>query len=201
VLSLTAAPAAWFAEPRLIDSIHGLRHGMRTAVYVALLAERAQLDEQLSVALVIGAAVHDCRRLHDKDDSGHGARAAAWLDTHTALVANHFGVSGEVVGQLWLAATAVRLHDVPYAGFGPSDEIEYQQACQASDLLKAADALDRYRLPKLKWWPDARHLRVTLSGHLQRFAYELVLETERAHLDGRPSAAAVARALSARGLL
>jgi hypothetical protein len=201
LLALTAIPDTWFAEPRLIDSIHGLRHGMRTAAYIALLAENDGLGDQLSSALIIAAALHDCRRLHDQDDTGHGARAAAWLETHAGPVADHFGVWGDVGREFWQAATAVRLHDIPYEGFGSAGEAEWHKARRATDLLKAADTLDRYRLPKLKWWPDARHLRVPLPARYQRFAYELVLETERAHLDGTPSAAAIMQALSARGLM
>lgn len=201
LLAVTAIPGTWFAEPRLIDSIHGLRHGMRTAAYVALLTEKAGLGEQLSSALIIVAALHDCRRLHDQDDTGHGARAAAWLESHAAPVADHFGVWAGTMREFWQAATAVRLHDIPYEDFGSAGESEWHQARQATDLLKAADALDRYRLPKLKWWPDARYLRVPLPAQFQRFAFELVLETERAHLDGRSSAAAIMQALSARGLM
>jgi len=201
LLSMTALPASWFAEPQVADSIHGLRHGMRTAAYAALLAEQAGLEEHLSSALVIAAAIHDCQRLHDKDDTGHGARAAAWLDAHAGLVADHFRVSAGITDKFWQAAIAVRLHDIPYQTFAPVNEAEYVQAKLASDLLKAADALDRYRLPKLKWWPNPSHLRIALPAHLQSFAYELVLETERAHLDGLSSAAAVEHALSGRGLL
>ena len=200
LLALAAIPRTWFAEPRLADSIHGLRHGMRTAVYAALLAGIAGLGENLTSALIVGAVVHDCRRLHDQDDTGHGARAAAWLETHIGPVTDHFGVGGDVVREFRQAAIAVRLHDIPYGDFGPAGEMKRQEAQRATDLLKAADALDRYRLPKLKWWPDARHLRVPLPPHLQRFAYELVLETERAHVEGMSSEVATIQALSARGL-
>jgi len=199
LLALTAIPDTWFAESQLADSIHGLRHGMRTAAYTALLAENAGLGEPLSSALIVAAALHDCRRLHDQDDTGHGARAAAWLETHVGPVADHFGVGGGVVREFWQAATAVRLHDIPYGNFGLAGEAEWQEAQRATDLLKAADALDRYRLPKLKWWPDDRHLRVPLPTPVQRFAYELVLETERAHVEGKSSVAAIMQALSARG--
>lgn len=107
LLALTAIPDTWFAQPRLIDSIHGLRHGMRTATYVALLAEDDGLDEQLSSSLIIAAALHDCRRAHDQDDTGHGARAAAWLETHTGPVADHFGVRGGIGREFRQATTAV----------------------------------------------------------------------------------------------
>jgi hypothetical protein len=209
LLAAAGIPAAWFAVPALAESIHGVRHGMRTAAYAALLGELVELDDEAAAALIIAAAVHDCRRLHDKDDIGHGARAARWLATHTVPVAKHFAVSAEVLRQLWQARIAVRLHDLPYERFRPAQVRAYQQVRQLSDLLKAADALDRYRLPKLKWWPDTQRVRVEAFGALLRFAYELVLETERAWVhDGahRPasaagSAALVAGALAARGLL
>ncbi|MFB7935417.1 hypothetical protein ACFC4C_40630 [Streptomyces sp. NPDC056039] len=200
LLTRAAVPTAWLAEPRLRDSLHGVRHAMRTAALAALLAETIGLDEADTATLIVAAAIHDCRRLHDKDDRGHGARAARWLTSRTDLVWGHFRLpaTAPAVAQ---AATSVRLHDVPYAAFTAEDEADYSRAREISDLVKAADALDRYRLPKLSWWPDTRHVRVEGFDQLRAAAFDLVLWSEAGHLAGLDSADAVLKALEQRELI
>ncbi|MGW6736276.1 hypothetical protein [Streptomyces sp. NPDC055013] len=200
LLRRTAIPTAWLAEPRLRDSLHGVRHAMRTAALAALLAEATGLDERDTSTLIVAAAVHDCRRLHDKDDRGHGARAAQWLTSHPDLIWEHFHVpvTAPAVSQ---AATSVRLHDVPYADFTAEDEADYSRTREVSDLVKAADALDRYRLPKLSWWPDPQHVRVEAFDRLRAAAFDLVLWSEAGHLAGLDSADAVFKALERRELI
>lgn len=200
LLTRAAIPTAWLAEPRLRDSLHGVRHAMRTAALAALLAETTGLDEPDTATLIVAAAVHDCRRLHDKDDRGHGARAARWLTGHTGLIWEHFRLpaTAPAVAE---AATSVRLHDVPYTAFTAEDEADYSRAQKISDLVKAADALDRYRLPKLSWWPDTQHVRVEGFDQLRAAAFDLVLWSEAGHLAGLDSADAVLKALEQRELI
>ncbi|MDX3121580.1 HD domain-containing protein [Streptomyces scabiei] len=200
LLPRTAIPTDWLAEPQLRDSIHGIRHAMRTAVLAALLGEFAGIDEADTATLIIAAALHDCRRLHDKDDRGHGARAARWLTGQAELVWDHFG-RAPAPSAVPRAAISVRLHDVPYAEFTEADEADYSRAQQLSDLVKAADALDRYRLPKLKWWPDARYVRAKAFEQLRATAFDLVVRTETDHLAGLSSAEAVLKALKQRELI
>ncbi|MEU3600490.1 hypothetical protein ABZ714_17495, partial [Streptomyces sp. NPDC006798] len=113
-------PYDWLAEPRLADSIHGVRHGLRTAALAAVLAEASGLGADVTALAVVAAAVHDCRRGHDRDDPGHGARAADWLTAHADTVWDRFGLGPPRAADLFRAATAVRLHDVPYGEFGPA---------------------------------------------------------------------------------
>ncbi|MFF8868169.1 hypothetical protein ACF08B_39755 [Streptomyces sp. NPDC015139] len=200
LLTRAAIPAAWLAEPRLRDSLHGVRHMMRTAALAALLAETTGLDEPDTAVLVIAAATHDCRRLHDKDDRGHGARAAQWLTMNAEVVWEHFRVEATepAIAQ---AAASIRLHDVPYLHFTAEDEADYASARVISDLVKAADALDRYRLPKLSWWPDSQFLRVEAVDQLRAAAFDLVLWSEAGHLAGLDSADAVLKAFERRELI
>ncbi|MCE7080112.1 YjbH domain-containing protein [Streptomyces sp. ST2-7A] len=199
LLHRCAIPAHWLAERRCLDSLHGVRHAMRTAVLAALLAEDAGLGAEDTAVLVIAAATHDCRRLHDKRDRGHGARAARWLGDNAAMVFDHFHVAHDRA-RVAEAATAVRLHDLPYAAFTPADEHDRSTAEAITDLLKAADALDRYRLPKLSWWPDPGRLRVPLPPALHATAFELVVASEAAHLAGLTSSDAVFHALEQQGV-
>ncbi|MEU6973520.1 hypothetical protein AB0A71_38535 [Kitasatospora aureofaciens] len=200
ILSRSALPATWLAEPRLHDSLHGVRHSMRTAALAALLAEIHELDDTDAATVVLAAAVHDCQRLHDQDDRGHGARAAIWLAANADNVWTHFGLVA-TPRRIIQAATAIRLHDLPYDAFCSDDQADYHRAELICDLVKAADALDRYRLPKLSWWPDARHVREPAFEQLRAVAFDLVVVSETAHLAGASSAEAVLYALAEKGLV
>ncbi|MFK0221602.1 hypothetical protein ACIQWN_25845 [Streptomyces vinaceus] len=190
LLSRSTIPSGWLAEERCLDSLHGIRHSMRTAALAALLAEAAGLSEDDTATLVLAAAVHDCRRLHDKDDRGHGARAAIWLTDNADTVWSHFGLVA-TPSRIMAAATAVRLHDLPYDAFSEDDQADHARAEAVCDLLKAADALDRYRLPKLRWWPDPAQVRSEAFSGLRTTAFELVVRSETAWLAGATSAEAV----------
>ncbi|MEW2271706.1 hypothetical protein GTY41_11440 [Streptomyces sp. SID685] len=193
-------PTQWWADPRLYTSLHGVRHAMRTAALAAVLAEANGLDDTDTATSVIAAAVHDCQRRHDKDDRGHGNRAAIWLAANADAVWGHFGLTA-TPRRIVQAAAAVRLHDVPYEAFAADDQADHARAERITDVVKAADALDRYRLPKLTWWPDARYVREPAFDQMRALAFDLVLVSERAYLDGASGTAAVRYALAEKGLL
>lgn len=200
LLARSGIPRNWLAEPRLFDSLHGVRHAIRTAALAALLAETTGLNEDDTATLVLAAAVHDCRRRHDKDDPGHGARAAAWITANVSTVWGRFELRAtpESVVQ---AVVATRLHDVPYSAFSAEDQADHARTRHITDLLKAADALDRYRLPRLDWWPDNSHVRVDAFEELRATAFSLVVQSETAHLAGAHSADAVFEALASHGVV
>ncbi|WP_256178064.1 hypothetical protein [Kitasatospora aureofaciens] len=181
---------SWFASPAVIDSIHGSRHNARVALLVQLLAHHHGLDHGSALALAAAAACHDCRRHHDRDDPGHGQRAARWLAGNLDTVAAAFGktVTAETI-------TAVYLHDHPYDAFTDDQARAYRRSSLLVDLLKAADALDRYRLPLARWWPDLSRLRVAVPAWLLPIAFDLVLHSEQARLDGAAHREALDHAL------
>ncbi|MDX3571622.1 hypothetical protein [Streptomyces sp. ID05-47C] len=193
-------PTAWMADPRLYKSIHGVRHAMRTAALAAVLAEANGLDDTDASTAIVAAAIHDCQRRHDKDDQGHGDRAAIWLAANADTVWGHFGITA-APRQIVQAATAIRLHDVPYTAFTADNRSDHARAEHIVDLVKAADALDRYRLPKLKWWPDARHVRQPAFDQFRSLAFDLVVISEKAQLAGAGSPEAVRFALAEKGLV
>ncbi|MEU9045083.1 MULTISPECIES: hypothetical protein [unclassified Kitasatospora] len=184
----------WFAEAQLVDSIHGIRHNARVSLLAGLLAQEYGLDRDHTAALCAAAAVHDCRRQDDRDDPGHGQRAAAWFTR------NQHTVTSTMLGRQLLpdlaerAATAIGLHDLPYAGFTPQQNLAYRSAPHLVDLLKAADCLDRYRLPLIRWWPDPSHLRIAIPDWLHRVAFDLVVRSEQARLDGATNRGALIHA-------
>ncbi|MFJ1936881.1 hypothetical protein ACIOGZ_30010 [Kitasatospora sp. NPDC088160] len=138
--------ASWFARTETPASIHGVLHGARVAVLLQLLAAEQGFAPGRALALAAGAACHDCRRHDDRTDPGHGQRAARWLAEHPHLPQAAFGVTAGTE-----AFTAVALHDLPHDAFTAEEADAYRQHQVAVDLRKAADALDRYRLPLLRW--------------------------------------------------
>lgn len=99
-------------------------------------------------------------------------------------------------GQVRAMQVAVRLHDVPYASFSLGQQRDRQQAAEMVDVLKTADALDRYRLPKLKWWLDPSLLRLRPPANLARFSFDLVCESESRYLASGGGAGSVLSVLA-----
>lgn len=173
----------WFAREESVDGLHGVRHNARVCLLAGLLARHYGLDDEQNAALRLAAAVHDCRRHNDQTDPEHGQRAAQWLASHHRAVTASFDLRlpREAVTA---ASTAISLHDVPYPAFSPAQHAAYQRVERLTDLLKAADCLDRYRLPLPRWWPDTARLRVKVPRWLHGVAVDLMLRSEQARLDG-----------------
>ncbi|MFI9325061.1 hypothetical protein ACIGXI_35515 [Kitasatospora aureofaciens] len=183
---------SWFARTETATSIHGVLHGARVAVLVQLLAVGHRLAPGRALALATAAACHDCRRLNDRSDPGHGRRAADWLTQHPANLHTAFGHAPSPE-----AITAIALHDIPHHAFTPEQQAAYRRHRLAVDLLKAADALDRYRLPATCWWPALHQVRLQVPAWAPVLAHDLVVLTEQARLDGATDTHAVHLALRA----
>ncbi|KAB7835595.1 hypothetical protein FRZ00_27215 [Streptomyces mobaraensis] len=174
---------SWFTTPEQADGLHGISHGARTCILAFLLARTHGLDQQHTTALCTAAAVHDCRRHNDRTDPEHGRRAAAWFTDHAETVLRTF--DQDVPPPLRAdAASAIAVHNLPYDAFSPQQRAAYHRHPHLTDLLKAADCLDRYRLPTSRWWPNTTHLRVVIPTWLPPLAHRLVVHSERARLDG-----------------
>lgn len=168
----------WFQESRTSHSIHGIRHLCRCGWYSLYLGQLLRFDLNMTKNLVIAAMLHDIRRENDKDDPGHADRAAAWFRSNVESVQSF--AQGELnSNDVNAIAIAIELHEIPYHQFSITVQQKYARAALLTDGLKAADALDRYRLPKLKWWLDDSHLKMRLPNWLKQTAFDLVLQTER----------------------
>ena len=179
---------ACYLEPRIIDGIHGIRHAMRVAIYAQLLAERHGLSERAQKLLVTAALLHDVRRIDDRADERHGARCAEWI-SHTenlACLKEFSPFEREIV------KSTVAFHDVPMDLDLPD---RHDPSAILKDLLRTADALDRYRLPKRSWWMDESRLRMKPTDDLKAFAFDLVVTSERYFLAGEESFFSVMGAL------
>lgn len=180
---MLAPDGTWFRTRLTADSIHGVRHCARVCLLADLLAAHHDLDPDQTVALRLAATVHDCRRRDDRADRGHGQRAAIWLSRHHQAIAASLDVR-LAPKQVRAASRAIGLHDIPYSAFSDVQRHAYRDAARLTDLLKAADCLDRYRLPLTRWWPNTSLLRVHVPDWLHGVAFDLMVHSEQARLDG-----------------
>lgn len=176
----------WLLEPRIEDGIHGTRHALRVALFARALATELGLSCAERRIAVVAALLHDARRLHDQGDEDHGLRGAAWVHENAETLAPLQDLDA---ADRAAVALAILNHEVPYP------EVEatasYAAADWLTDVLKTADALDRYRLPKTKWWLDESKLKLRPSAALKSFAFDLIVESEERFLLGARSDAAV----------
>ncbi len=149
---------------RLFHSrLHGAGHISRVMVLGALLAQRAQLDENITQLLMYACAYHDVGRVDDSVDDEHGLRAALQVEELT-------GFAGQPLHCLQAAVEAhsrpdERMGDV-LTKYGVAD-VAY--AWPLAKLLKDADGLDRVRLDML----DPSYLRHAFTPPLENTAWVL----------------------------
>jgi len=184
----------WFATPEGPAGLHGILHNARVSLLTGLLCEQHGLDHRTTMTLRAAAAVHDCRRLTDRDDPDHGQRAAVWFLKHHDAVGAQAGITSSA-GAAVRAATALQLHATDHERFTIAERRAYQRTALWADLLKTADALDRFRLPLARWWPDLTRLRIAPATWMAPLAHQLVIRSERALLDGATHHQALAHSL------
>lgn len=182
----------WFSIKEKVDSLHGLRHLIRVGVYSHLLFKQSEEDRPLNLNVVVTAAVlHDIKRESDKEDAGHAERAANWFLNNKNLVTKLFNIElteNEVKAVFY----SILFHELP------QDKIDieiYRQYKFYIDLLKTADALDRYIQPKKKWWINEEFLTLKPTAKLKSFAVQLVLKSEKLFLKGENSVNSIINSL------
>jgi len=144
----------WYINPEIVSSIHGIAHTVRVMVYAVLLTRNLTNDSDRE-ALLIACSVHDTQRMNDKGDEGHEDRAITWLSEHFA--------QHPLLNQIVLIL---------------------RDASPLSKYLRAADALDRFRLPKVKWWIDDSYLEIKPEAKMKEFSFNLVVASEQLRLSG-----------------
>lgn len=174
-------PDDWFLNANIIEGIHGLRHLLRVGVHSWEISVNIPSVALNLKNLFIAAFLHDIRRENDKDDEKHGKRTAKWFLNNAGKISEYLGVafSNNDKEEIY---SAIYCHNLPYEEC--EKEELYLRNCKIVDFLKTADALDRYRLPKLKWWFNPEMVKIIPSREVMASAYNLVLESERKHLNG-----------------
>lgn len=184
----------WFYERRIINSLHGSRHLFRVGFFCGILAlAKGQSLYDAKIACVAGL-LHDIRRLNDKGDEGHAERSAKWLKANAQALFNTFKISYSTSARIKIF-NAIYLHETPYANFDSKQCVIYKQHMIIVDILKTADALDRYRLPKLKWWLKDEYLVDIPPMEMKEFALNLIVMSERRYLSSLNSKESVMNSL------
>lgn len=144
----------WYLQNEITSSIHGIAHTIRVMVYGLTLARDEVNFEDLK-ALLLACAIHDTQRLNDRGDEEHEERALTWLKNKFSDNENY---------------------ELIYKILEGSHEYE--------KYLRTADALDRYRLPKVKWWVNDSYLETKPVESVKSFAFDLVTCSEQKVLRG-----------------
>lgn len=138
-------------------SIHGFRHQFRVMLYIWILVQMLNISitEESLIELLQATVYHDIMRKNDNSDAEHGIRSAHWIASRYQFIDKRI-------------INAVKKHNQPN-----DDNPDIYTA-----LLKTADAIDRYRLPKKEWWIDMRFLELKVPvDKLEIFQY-ITYQTE-----------------------
>lgn len=173
-------PEKWFFCPKGIDTIHGLRHLLRVAANGLRLLQYDDNKDAYENTIFLSALLHDISRKDDRTDKGHAARAAEWFLKHQALVEKEFFQLNNAEKED--VYYAILLHEESLEQL--TDTTEYSNHQKAIDLLKIADALDRYRQPKIKWWINDKKVPSPPPISAKQFAFKLVINSETNYLKG-----------------
>lgn len=172
----------WFIKSKAINTIHGIRHMMRVLIYAVIISDYLKLTQKTTYKLSVASAIHDLRRINDNTDPGHGQRAAEWFIKNNNQILNFFK----------LKMTKQDIEEIYYIIFFHAQDYQiilndsnYLKYEKNINIFKTLDALDRYRLPKLKWWIDDRYLIFPPPSFCKEFAYELVLASEELFLSNK----------------
>jgi hypothetical protein len=186
-----AARREWYSIPSLADSIHGLRHTLRV-IALSHVVVRTLATGSVEPDVYVAASLHDLRRENDRQDPDHGTKAALWWLGNMSTICETYGVHNVDKERV---SSAIRFHEIPGENLSSRDIPIYNMYNCDIDTLKLADALDRYRLPKAKWWIDDSKVRIKPSPSLRHFAFRLMARSERHFLRGISAQEAVRSAV------
>ena len=124
--------------------IHGVRHQIRVAIYIWIIIEyyNINIPHEMVIQLLQAALYHDLMRKNDNADIKHGVNSALFIKKEYPDIDS-------------IIINAVVNHDKIIDDYSIYDK-----------LLKTADALDRYRLPKEKWWVKKEYLLMDLDEEI-----------------------------------
>ena len=186
--------STWFLVPEEINTIHGVRHLLRVNFLSMLLIT---LDKKIPIDFLkmsaITSSLHDLRRRNDLLDIPHARRGAKWFTKNTSLIKDFYNIelNEKEIDTIYYS---ILFHDIPYKKI--SDDPNYKKYKVFIDITKTADALDRYRLPKVDWWIKDHLVSFIPSDDFKHVAYQLVVMSETYFLNGLDGATSVFKALN-----
>jgi hypothetical protein len=169
----------WFLNQHTINGIHGLRHMLRVSALSIKISKDKHISEDQITNLLIAANLHDIRRNNDNSDDGHGERCSEWLLKNKDEILSKYKLQNNKLVNIELISKLIYYHDINLHDI----EQTYSEDILLS-ILRLSDGLDRYRQPKIKWWPNFNYFNLHPSLEDQKFAYDLVVESEKKYLLG-----------------
>lgn len=167
-LFINLAPHSnWFNNSSRRLSIHGESHALRVILFTYILCSLKNIKNYEKY--LVAASIHDVARISDNEDLEHGKRASKWFLDNLDIFCN---LSKEDIEEI---SESVTYHDINYENI-PSSALSKSR--EMIDIIKCADALDRFRLPKEGWWPKKEFFKIDLPERLFDLANKLVYETE-----------------------
>jgi HD superfamily phosphodiesterase len=178
-LSFSHPKKDFFIDDEMYTGIHGFRHCARVALLCGVVSQEVKItDSTLILAAMIAGSLHDCQRVNDNADEGHGLRSAVWFRENVSMINTHYNIK-LTLSEIELIDAAIRFHETDQHTVEANVNPEYWQII---NIIKTADALDRYRQPKEKWWIDEDYLRIKPSKALKEVAFNLMFKLEDYHL-------------------
>jgi hypothetical protein len=171
LISNSTPRADWYFISSIQRSIHGDAHAVRVMVYVYLLSLLNNLTDNDLSKLLLSASLHDIRRKNDRGDIGHAKRCIDWLTNNSLVIGNDELRTGVI-------------------------NIISGADSRLGTFLELADALDRFRLPKVKWWINDKYFDVIPPSELKSFAFDLTVMSELEILKGTEPVEAVLNSLA-----
>jgi HD superfamily phosphohydrolase YqeK len=110
------------------------------------------------------------QRLNDNEDILHGKRSADWLEKNKKIFEE---IIKETNFQGVLAA--IKYHNL---GNNKIPKKIHSKYSKIIGIIKTADALDRFRQPKKKWWVDPKRLKLRKASEFIPFARYLTIRSE-----------------------
>ncbi|OGZ37927.1 MAG: hypothetical protein A3A94_03210 [Candidatus Portnoybacteria bacterium RIFCSPLOWO2_01_FULL_43_11] len=180
---------SWFINNLIKDGIHGFRHVSRVAIHAVFLAieHYNEISENEIKALMFAALLHDCRRKNDNADPRHGLRAADWLEKKPEIFPKKLHLLSPAIH------FAISVHNDPYERIFTYSL--YKKFKPFVDILKTADALDRYRFPRSDWWFSSKFITLCPGIKNLSLAFDLVIKSETLFLDTKDNIKSITEAL------
>jgi hypothetical protein len=157
----------WFSNSNRALSIHGRSHAVRTTLFSYAICKLNNISSYKKH--LVAASIHDISRGVDNDDFDHGERSANWFKENHSLFR---GLTQKEKEEIYFA---VYYHDIEQENI-PIEILDKNR--EIINVLKCADALDRFRLPKEKWWPNRNFFKIDIPDWVFEMAKWLVYQSE-----------------------
>lgn len=156
------------------DTLHGIAHIGRVVINTYILTKMLKIENTIPYLIV--AKIHDLGRINDNEDTGHGTRSWEMFSKEpNKYIKEKYVNTLENLKVKEEVEYAIKWHETNYEDI-PGRDIDKESILH---VLKTADALDRYRMPKAKWFPNLEFIKLKEEAkELINFSKTLTIESE-----------------------